>query len=359
MIGLLDRAAGGRCGEGKVRGTVIGRLASRTRWGARPPLNQSVVVVTGASGGIGRAAAEAFAARGATVVLAARRETALQEVRTRCIERGGNALVVPTDVSEANQVAALADRAVDAFGRIDIWVNNAAVTAFGTFEQSPLSAFERVIQTNLMGYVYGAHAVLPYLRRQGFGVLINVGSVVSGLGTPFTSAYVVSKWAIRGLSECLRAELQDAPGIHVCTVMPGSTDTPLFQQGANYTGRAMQAMKPIHPPEAVAAAIVRAAGRRRREVVVGLSGRVAMLGYLLAPNLFSRLIAREVARRHFQDRAAPVGDGNLFKASLGPSKIDGGWQEFHRRNDATAPALRTLSEPNAAWPRRRRRLPAE
>jgi hypothetical protein len=191
-------------------------------------------------------------------------------------------------------------------------------------------------------------------------VLVNVGSVVSGLGVPFNSAYVVSKWAIRGLSECLRAELHDAPGVHVCTVMPASTDTPLFQQAANYTGRATQAMTPVASAETVAAAIVAAAERRRREVIVGLSGRVAMLGYALAPRLFSRLIAREVADRHFQDKAAAPGHGNLFEPSAGPGCVGGGWQEYHRRAAKLRRSGQPLvpSAPTAffGWIRRRRRL---
>ncbi|HET6518579.1 MAG TPA: SDR family NAD(P)-dependent oxidoreductase, partial [Geminicoccaceae bacterium] len=121
--------------------------------------------------------------------------------------------------------------------RIDVWVNNAAVTLFGRLEETPPEVFDRVIRTNLFGYIYGARAVVPYFREQGSGTLTNVSSIVAYAGQPYTSAYVMTKAAIRVFGECLRQELLDAPDIHVCTVLPASSDTPLFQHGANYTGR--------------------------------------------------------------------------------------------------------------------------
>ncbi len=288
-------------------------------------LEDSVVVITGASSGIGRATAHAFAAQGATVVLAARREHALREVETECTNVGGRPLVVPTDVTEEEQVRALARRAIEGFGRIDVWVNNAAVTLFGRFEETPPEVYGRVIHTNLFGYIYGARAVLPYFREQGSGTLINVSSVVAFVGQPYTSAYVMTKAAIRSLGECLREELIDAPDIHVCTVLPATFDTPLFQHAANYTGRAPKAMDPVYAPEMVADTIVRLAQRPQREVFVGRMGRMLAFQHAVAPGMTERMMAKMVDRDHLQDRPAPPSPGNLFEPMPGWAGVRGGW----------------------------------
>jgi short-subunit dehydrogenase len=291
------------------------------------PLSDAVVVITGPSSGIGRSAARMFASRGATVVLAARREAALEEVATECRNVGGNALVVPTDVSEERQVKALADKALEQFGRIDVWVNNAAVTLFARFEEAPPDIYDQVIKTNLFGYIYGARAALPIFREQGHGVLINVASMVSYVGQPYTSAYVTSKHAIRGLGECLRMELMDERDIHVSTVLPASIDTPLFQHGANYTGRGARAMQPVYPAELVAATIVRMAEKPRREAIVGNSARMLGKLHTIAPGLAERLMARMVDRNHLQDHPAPPQPGNVKTPMAEWTGVSGNWRD--------------------------------
>src|SRR5918994_2114334 len=209
----------------------------------------SVIVITGASTGIGRASALAFARAGATVVVTSRREEVLCTLAETCRNLGGRATAIAADVTDERAVQDLARRVVESFGRIDVWINNAAVTLFARFEQTPPAVYRRVIETNLFGCIHGARAVLPYFREQGNGILINISSGVGKMGSPFISAYVASKFAIIGLSESLRMELRDAPDIHVCTVLPAAIDTPLFQHGANFTGRAARPMPPVYSAE--------------------------------------------------------------------------------------------------------------
>ncbi|WP_437755651.1 SDR family oxidoreductase [Sorangium sp. So ce1389] len=295
----------------------------------RDKFRNAVVVITGASSGIGRATALEFARRGAAVTLTARREQPLRELAAECEQAGGRALVVPADVTNEAAVLEVARRTTEAFGRIDVWVNNAAVTLFGLFERTPSEPFRRVIETNLFGYVHGARAALAQFRRQGNGVLINVASMVSRLSEPYVSAYVASKHAIRGLTQSLRQELEvlRARHIHISTVMPATIDTPLFQHAGNYTGRVPRAMPPVYPPERVARAIVRLARTPRREVFVGSAARRLALLSFLAPGLAERLLARSVDRLHLQhDRTAYATNGNLFAPLPEGTDVSGGWK---------------------------------
>src|SRR5207248_9460755 len=221
---------------------------------------------------------------GCTVVVAARREAALQELAEECERLGARALAVPVDVSDEQAVRQLARRTIETFGRIDIWVNNAAVTVFGRFEETPTDALRRVIDVNLMGYIYGARAVIPYLREQNSDVLINVASQVPVMGEPLASYYVVTKFAIRGLGGCWRQELRDTR-IDACTLLPAAIDTPLYQQGANYTGKVAKPMSPAYDARMAARDLIKLAEHPRREMQSGRSGRVASAALSLASGL--------------------------------------------------------------------------
>ncbi|HSP81463.1 MAG TPA: SDR family NAD(P)-dependent oxidoreductase, partial [Myxococcaceae bacterium] len=163
-------------------------------------VRDAVVVITGASSGIGRETALEFARQGATVVLGARREQPLHEVAERCRQLVGRALAVPMDVTDEDAVQGLARTAIENFGRIDVWVNNAAVTLFARFEEAPPADWRRVLETNLFGYVHGARAAIPYFREQGRGILINNLTGFAKLGAPYLSAYVTSKVAVLGVT---------------------------------------------------------------------------------------------------------------------------------------------------------------
>jgi short-subunit dehydrogenase len=286
-------------------------------------LREKVVVITGASSGLGREAARQFAARGAKLVLAARRAHELEQTARMCEAAGGSALCVVTDVTREEQVAALADRALATWGRIDVWVNNAGVTMFAPLEEGAFEDHRRVIEINVFGAMLGARAAIPIFRRQRRGVLINVGSILSKIGQPFVPSYAISKFAIHGLSEALRAELAELPEVHVCTLLPFVIDTPHFQTGANVVGREARAMPPMQSPEKVAQALVQLAERPRRELHVP---RVAALGFVvhwLFPRTTERLLLRALSRWHFTEaRQAPT-RGNLYEPAAEKSARHG------------------------------------
>lgn len=278
-------------------------------------LFRKVVVLTGASSGLGRAAALELARRGARLVITGRNPETLEDTARRCRALGAEVVVVAADVTSEADVGAVVERALDLGGGIDVWVNNAGVTVFGALESTPMTDLRRVVETNLWGAVFGARAVLPVFRQQGHGVLINVGSILSKVGQPLVPAYVISKFAVRGLSEALRAELANQPHIQVCTLLPYAIDTPHFQEGANMVGLKAYAMPPVQSPEKVARALADLAERPRRELHVP---RMAVLGlalHTLFPQTIERVIFDVVQRWHVGGSQRVDAAGNLWQPS--------------------------------------------
>jgi short-subunit dehydrogenase len=319
-------------------------------------VKDAVVVVTGASSGIGRATALAFARRGSAVVLAARRQRALEEVGRQCEQAGGQALPLATDVSDFKAVEELARRAVARFGRVDVWVNAAAVTVFAPFLEAPLDDVRRVLDVNVMGTVHGVRAALPPMKDQGAGVIVNVSSVVGVVPQPYNHPYSMSKAATKALSESLRQELalQGSGRIKVTSVLPATIDTPFYDHAANYTGRRVRAMPPVYTPERVARSIVNVVRVPRREVVVGPLGRMMVLQAKTTPGLVARMMAIQVDKGHLSmTEPGPATDGNLYEPAAGRGSVDGDWNG--RRRTAVRRALSGAAVAGTLAAARRRR----
>jgi NAD(P)-dependent dehydrogenase (short-subunit alcohol dehydrogenase family) len=287
----------------------------------------ATVVVTGASSGIGRVTALRLAEQGANVVAAARREEPLGTLIEECQARGAEALAVPTDVADEASMRALAQAAIDRFGRIDGWVNNASVSLIGRFEDLPPDAFRRTIDVNFFGVVHGCRAALAAFRPQGRGTIVNVASLAGRIGSPYYSAYAAAKHAVVGFSQSLRMELRNEPGIEVCTVMPAAIDTPFFQHSGNYAGRPFKPIRPFYRPEMVADLIVGLLQRPRREVFAGESARVATWFRTIAPGVFEPAFGEVVDRDHFFQEPAPSTPGNVFEPVPYGTEITGGWSK--------------------------------
>lgn len=288
-------------------------------------------VITGASSGIGKATALCLARQGVNLVVAARRELLLEDLALACERLGVTAFAYKMDVTSLDQVKNLFEFALEHLGQIDFWINNAGVGAVGEFTQVPMDVHERVIKTNLLGYMYGAYAVMPYFKDQGRGTLINNNSLGAFVPNPFAVSYSASKFGLRGFSEALRYELVDHPLIRVCDVFPAFVDTPGFQHGANYSGKELKPAPPVYEPEQVAGAILRLCRQPKDHVMVGASGRVARIMHGLTPKLLGHLMAR-VLQNYFKGVSQiPDTTGNLFKPmwdGIGIG-IRGGWKNFH------------------------------
>ncbi|MBF5004823.1 SDR family oxidoreductase [Diaphorobacter caeni] len=309
-----------------------------------------VVVIVGASSGIGHATAVEFAKRGAKLALAARSADTLSHVVTECLAAGGSALGIPTDVTDAEAVQKLANRAVSHFGRIDVWVNAAGVGAVGRFDGVPLEANRRVIESNLLGHMHGAHVAMQHFRETERGLLVNLNSMGGWVGTPFEAAYSASKFGVRGLSESLRAEVADLPNVHVCDVAPTRVDTPGLANGANYTGHRLRSVMPMLDPRRVGQAIVALAYSAHPKPVtwLGAAALPSRVAHAVSPTLFGR------ARRWFGERnlehgqPAPLSDGNLYEPSA-DAVIDGGIRSARAEAATAAIVLGTVGLALGWW----------
>jgi short-subunit dehydrogenase len=290
-----------------------------------------VVVITGASSGIGRETARTYARRRARLVLASRSLPALETVARECRALGAQVQVVPTDVAQEGAVRALAAAAVAEFGRIDVWVGNAGVFGYGSFEQTPARLFRQVVETNLMGQVHGARAVLPHFRRQGSGTLVLVGSLFSRVSSPSLSAYVTSKHGLLGFAESLRQDLRGSRGIQVRVILPATIDTPVYQHAFNMTGRCVHPLPPVSSPHRVARAIERSPRRRRFATHVGQTLRGSVVLHRVSAPAYDAVNSFLMDNVELRGDGAKLTDGTVFEPPVEAGATTGGWRSPAKR----------------------------
>jgi len=286
-----------------------------------------IVVVTGASAGIGRAVAVAFGARGATVGLIARGESGLASAAKEVERAGGRAVVLPLDVADPAQVSAAVDRMETEVGAIDVWVNVAFTSVFAPFDQISPEEFRRATEVTYLGYVYATQAVLPRMKARDRGVIVHVGSALAYRGIPLQTAYCGAKHAIQGFHEALRCELlHEKSNVHVTMVQMPAVNTPQFSWVLSRLPRHPQPVPPIYQPETVATNVLYAADHpRRREYWVGSSTAMTLAANAVAPGLLDRYLGRtgfdsqQTSQPHDPD--APT---NLFEPADGRDGRDFG-----------------------------------
>lgn len=287
-------------------------------------LKGKTVVITGASSGIGKAIALTLAKENVNLILAARREALLQELASECESLGAKAMAIRADVTLYPHLENLVNEAIDFFGGVDIWINNAGVGAVGRFDEVPLEIHEKVIQTDLMAYIYGAYAIIPYFKEMKKGMIINMVSVGGYVPDPFAVGYSASKFGIRGFSEALRGELIEYPGIKICNVSPAFVDTPGFSHAANYLGKKLKPIPPVFDPFKVAYKVKRLIQRPRNRIMVGYSAWGARILHGLAPDTVVKTFSRIILNYMKRAPAAQITEGNIKTPVFEGSSAHGG-----------------------------------
>ncbi|HKX52429.1 MAG TPA: SDR family oxidoreductase [Nitrosospira sp.] len=257
------------------------------------PLNEQVIVITGASSGIGLATAMLAAERGAKLLLIARSAKTLKHLVAQITSAGGEAVDVVADVADREKMRVAAQTAIDRFGRIDTWINNAGVAIYGRLDKVSEADSRRLFDTNFWGVVNGSLAVLPYLKEQG-GALINIGSETSEAIVPLLGMYSASKHAVKGFTDALRVEVQefDRAPVSITLIQPSAVNTPFPQHAKNYMDKEPKLPPPLINPEQVAEAILKAATEGGRDVKVGAMAVVNTAISKLAPSLGDKMSAK-------------------------------------------------------------------
>lgn len=278
-----------------------------------------VVLITGASAGVGRATARAFAERGANVGLLARGPDGLEAAAKEVQAAGASAVPIPVDVADANDVERAAEQVERELGPIDVWVNNAMTSVFAPFPEIQPDEYERVTRVTYLGYVNGTRAALRRMKPRDRGVIVQVGSALAYRAIPLQSAYCAAKHAVKGFTESVRCELlHDGSGVQVCMVQLPALNTPQFDWVLSRLPNRAQPVPPIYQPEVAARAIVRAAERPRREVLAGGSTMLTLLANKIAPGLLDRYLGKTGYRSQQTDEPEdPARPFNLWEPLAG------------------------------------------
>ncbi|MBW8682977.1 SDR family NAD(P)-dependent oxidoreductase [Chitinophaga rhizophila] len=308
-------------------------ISSCTTWkpgkSGQRKLQQKTFVILGASSGFGRGVAEQLGAYKANVVIAARRTAVLQEIAEIINRAGGTALVVTADASNPEDVKRLSQAAIEKFGKVDVWINMAGIATVGKFWEVPPADQVRVIDVNMKGVIYGAYEAIAIFRKQGYGTLINMGSVESEVPVAYQAAYTASKAGVRNLGLALSQELRidGHKKIKVVTIEPWAADTPFWRHIGNYTGGA-PSMIALDPPDKIVNAVLRKSLRPKKEVPVGWKAHTMWGMHRMWPRLTER-ITGNVANRYQIKFGPPVADtvGAIYQPMQTGTGIDDGAKE--------------------------------
>jgi NAD(P)-dependent dehydrogenase (short-subunit alcohol dehydrogenase family) len=280
-----------------------------------PAISDQVVVVTGASAGVGRAIVHRFARAGCRLGLIGRDAEALEHVRAEVEEMGGQAFVAAADVADSQAVFAAADRILGAFGRIDVWVNDAMATVFSPLCEMTPEEFRRVTEVTYLGFVHGTMAALRHMRPTDRGTIIQIGSALAYRGIPLQSAYCGAKYAIRGFSDSLRCELiHERSSVKLVMVQLPAVNTPQFDWARTHMSRTPRPVAPVVQPEVIADAVFSAACKPAREYWIGFSTLKVILGNMVLPGFLDWYLARVAFAGQETSRSVEAGRAdNLFE----------------------------------------------
>jgi NAD(P)-dependent dehydrogenase (short-subunit alcohol dehydrogenase family) len=290
-----------------------------------------VVLIFGATSGIGLASALRFAARGDRLVLLARSAESLGRVADRCRAIGSaDVESCAIDIAVRSEVEAALELAIARHGRIDVVVLSSSLMAYGTVETIPAEVFERTVQTAIFGTANVARAVLPQFRRQRAGILIVINSLLGSVTVPKMSAYAVSKWGQRALVRTLQQEVRRERGVRVCLVSPGSVNTPIYYQAANYVGRQPRPPWPIRSPEHVGEVVERLADRPRQHVSVpvGVTNPLIISGFRLLPFVYDRIVGALFGLLSLTRRPIEPTAGNVEQPRPDAERMHGHWPDL-------------------------------
>ena len=289
------------------------------------PLNEQVIVITGASSGIGLATARAAAKKGARLVLASRNQEALTQVEQQIKAEGGDAIHVVADVGRRQDLQEVANAAIEHFGGFDTWINNAGVSIYGRLDEVTEEDSRRLFDTNFWGLVSGSIIAVNHLKNKG-GAIINLGSVLSDVAIPIQGMYSASKHAVKGFTDALRMELEEegAP-ISVTLIKPSAINTPYLQHAKNYSDKAISVPPPVYEPEEVAIAILHAASHPERDLFIGSGGKIMSATNKYAPRLMDWVGEKMMTKMQYKDKPARNRDGSLHEHGEG-GKMHGDYE---------------------------------